>query len=335
LNYHLLGDSWVFGEMEAQYIQTASLQCHSTRIVNRCTRKYNHWSHLMYNELHHKSDAERVLLQPFNEAELYSKFNHDVVDEFIDFRLFCNAKSFCNLFVENIKQPKDVIYNYGLPGVSNYVQIDSLNSNLQNINAGDTILFFLTTTVRDRFVLTRDHIQMMFDYFYYNIILEKISELHKLNLVIINTFTNPFIYFLHYIKNKKNKSDLESVTQMLQATYKLPYVLAPTHLCNTLVDVLLDQFESNVEYDQTVDFYVNQIREGFNDQQRHTVVHNVNFQPDQYFNFSNKFNNINKQYQSLFQPRNHPTIEGHEKIAKFLTDKYKNDSAFKNMFIKH
>lgn len=332
MKYHILGCSWAMGEMEAPYVNSENLWCNENRLLKR---KGEHWSILLYNK-RLVGGKECTLFLPFDKDELYERYDEQLANEFIDYRDWVNKKSFSNIFCNNIKKENDEVINYALAGVSNFMQIDSLNCNLDNVSKGDVVLLFMTTASRDRFWLQKDHSQMIFDYFYATILLESICQLHQLNLVIVNTFTNPFVYFLHWLENNKGimGKKISKVAHVMKQNYQCKHMLTPNHLSNTLLDVLLDQYETDVAFDETVDYYVSQLIDGYSEHYPKELpgVHQIRFDISKYWKFTNKFQNIQKDYKKWFQPRNHPTIEGHQKIANWLTERYNNDAAFKNLF---
>lgn len=67
--------------------------------------------------------------------------------------------------------------NYAIRGSSNFVQLDLLLDKVKNINKGDTVLFGITSTVRDRTAIVFNNKHIIADEAPHNLVWKKIGEL--------------------------------------------------------------------------------------------------------------------------------------------------------------
>ena len=183
------------------------------------------------------------------------------------------------------------LINYAERGSGNFPQLDKLwvACNNNQVNPGDTVLFGMTTTTRDRigcssiekttsknygeFLVDRQLINShnhgtigIIDQFYILSVLEKISKLFKLRIIKFNLFDNPSDY------TDMNNINFAGFADFVGADVK----------GNTLIDIINDTWGDGIKnpyHDQLV------IKQGY----------------DQYYT-----------------SKKHPSVLGHQKIANWF-----------------
>jgi len=182
--------------------------------------------------------------------------------------------------------------NHAERGSGNYPQIDRLWLNLinGNITDGDTVLFGITTTIRDRFMLhevdrcTSDQVGpfmvertlvakqadrqrlLELDYFYILSLLDQLSQKFKIKIIKFNLFDN----------------SLDHATSRTTDICKVDDFVGWATPGNTLVDVLNDSWGRGV-----------------------------------FYTFAHEEIKIPTGYEHLYTVKKHPSIEGHKKIANW------------------
>jgi hypothetical protein len=197
--------------------------------------------------------------------------------------------SFASHLAKNINAN---LINRGISGCSNFVQLDKLWLDAPNIDKNDIVIFGLTTFMRDRFTIphscpqlvsdsrgptlihrelvngTYDIIKVaIVDLFYVLSVIEKIEEIYNIKVIKFNLF--------HNILSEATEND--------RKLFKFNNFIGSTHLGNTLLDVLTDNWG--------------------NDKPR-IADHSKWKAP--------------KECQYLFTEKSHPSLEGHKLIAKWL-----------------
>jgi len=180
--------------------------------------------------------------------------------------------------------------NYAERGTGNYPQIDRLWTNLinGNIKPGDLVLFGITTTIRDRFMLhevdrctsdkfgafmvdrnlldkNSDRQRLLeLDYFYILSLLDQLSKKFNVRIIKFNLFDNS----LDHANSK--------ITDVCQVDDFVGWATPG----NTLVDILNDSWGQGV-----------------------------------FYTFAHEEIKIPTGYEYLYTAKKHPSIEGHKKIA--------------------
>ena len=182
--------------------------------------------------------------------------------------------------------------NYAERGSGNYPQIDRLWLNLinGNIAEGDIVLFGITTTIRDRFMLhevdrcTSDRVGpfmveqtliakhsdrqrlLELDYFYILSLLDQLSQKFKIKIIKFNLFDN----------------SLDHATSRTTDVCQVDDFVGWATPGNTLVDILNDSWGQGV-----------------------------------FYTFAHEEIKIPKGHEHLYTIKKHPSIEGHKKIANW------------------
>ena len=182
--------------------------------------------------------------------------------------------------------------NYAERGSGNYPQIDQLWLNLINgtIKTGDVVLFGVTTTIRDRFMLhevdrcTSDNVGpfmvnrtlvakhsdrqrlLELDYFYILSLLDQMSKKFNIKIIKFNLFDNSLDHAT------------PRITDLCQVDDFVGWAIPG----NTLVDILNDSWGQGV-----------------------------------FYTFAHEEIKIPKGHEHLYTIKKHPSIEGHKKIANW------------------
>lgn len=182
--------------------------------------------------------------------------------------------------------------NYAERGSGNYPQIDRVWINLINgtIKEGDVVLFGITTTIRDRFLLNEvdrctsdkngpfmiertlldrhsDRQRLLeLDYFYILSLLDQLSKKFKIRIVKFNLFDNSLDHANPQITNVCQTDDFIG--------WNTPG--------NTLVDILNDSWGQGV-----------------------------------FYTFAHEEITVPKGFEYLYTVKKHPSVEGHKKIANW------------------
>ena len=185
--------------------------------------------------------------------------------------------------------------NYAERGSGNYPQIDLLWSNLINgaIKTGDVVLFGITTTIRDRFLLhevdrcTNEHTGpfmidrslldktanrqrlLELDYFYILSLLDQLSKKFKIRIIKFNLFDN----------------SLDHANPQITDLCQVDDFVGWATPGNTLVDILNDSWGKGV-----------------------------------FYTFAHEEIKIPKGLEYLYTRKKHPSIDGHKKIAQWWID---------------
>ena len=185
--------------------------------------------------------------------------------------------------------------NYAERGTGNYPQIDRLWANLinGNIKDGDLVLFGITTTIRDRFLLhevdrcVNEHTVpfmidksllskhtdrqrlLELDYFYILSLLDQLSKKFNVRIIKFNLFDN----------------SLDHATPSITDLCRVDDFIGWATPGNTLVDILNDSWGQGV-----------------------------------FYTFAHEEIKIPKGLEYLYTVKKHPSIDGHKKIANWWID---------------
>jgi hypothetical protein len=198
-------------------------------------------------------------------------------------------------FVSQLAKSLDrQLINRAISGCGNFVQLDKLLMDSPNINKGDLIIFGLTTTYRDRFVLphmcpesisptrgpTLLHRDLIFneqlnkiaviDLFYILSVIEKIENLFGFKVIKFNLF--------HDVLSEATEEDLK--------LFKFENFIGLNTPGNTIIDFLVDNW-------------------GVPEKR---IIDHSKWKPP-------------TEYSHLFTKKSHPSLEGHKLIAKWLENK--------------
>lgn len=291
---HAFGDSFVFGQIECSHA------------------------------LSHYPDIKITLKKNIYNEQRYDDVNPQHFSTEKDYEYFlkkCDEESFIRIFSNHYNLSLE---NYAFMGSSNIEQLYMLYDCLLNdkIKKDDYIFFGFTCSVRDiHHNINFSDNDIIEDYhknlIHYMNILNSLCFLEKkFNLKILkcNLFTDHILNSLLYsnnefIKKLKNKIDTK-------------YYIGWNNISNTVMDILIDNFY-NDSIEKTIAYFNNKYQ---NEYEEHS-----HFDVKKYFTVCSDDPFLYKNYEKYFQPRKHPTREGHEKIANFIIEYVNNN--YKDFFV--